>query len=49
MVPPRQPRLLGLGIAFVGVDIFVQNVVFGAILIVAIATTIDRSKIPIVK
>ncbi len=37
------------GMTFVGVDIFAQNIVFGAILIVAIAATIDRSKIPIVK
>ena len=37
------------GMTFLGVDIFAQNIVFGAILIVAIATTIDRSKIPIVK
>ena len=37
------------GMTFVGVDIFAQNIVFGAILIVAVAATIDRSKIPIVK
>ncbi len=37
------------GMTFVGVDIFAQNIVFGAILIAAIAATIDRSKIPIVK
>jgi ribose transport system permease protein len=38
-----------IGMTFVGVDIFAQNIVFGAVLIVAVAVTIDRSKIPIVK
>ena len=34
---------------FLGVNIFAQNIVFGVVLIVAVAITIDRSKIPIVK
>ena len=34
---------------FVGVNIFAQKIVFGAVLILAVAITIDRSKIPIVK
>ena len=34
---------------FLGINIFAQNIVFGAVLIVAVAITIDRSKIPIVK
>jgi len=33
---------------FLGVNIFAQNIVFGAVLIAAVAVTIDRSKIPIV-
>jgi ribose transport system permease protein len=37
------------GMTFVGVNIFAQQIVFGAVLIVAVAITIDRSKIPIVK
>lgn len=42
---------LGGGIAgrFHGVDIFAQQIVFGSVLILAVAITIDRSKIPIVK
>ncbi|HET6518272.1 MAG TPA: ABC transporter permease [Geminicoccaceae bacterium] len=38
-----------IGMTFVGVDIFAQQIVFGAVLILAAAVTIDRSKIPIVK
>ncbi len=38
-----------IGMTFLGVDIFAQNIVFGAVLIAAVALTIDRSKIPIVK
>ena len=37
------------GVTFVGVDIFAQQIVFGAMLVFAVAVTIDRSKIPIVK
>jgi ribose transport system permease protein len=38
-----------IGMTFTGVDIFAQQIVFGAVLILAVAVTIDRSKIPIVK
>ncbi|MEP0323352.1 ABC transporter permease [Bauldia litoralis] len=38
-----------IGMTFLGVNIFAQNIVFGAVLILAVAITIDRSKIPIVK
>ena len=38
-----------IGMTFLGVDIFAQNIVFGAVLIAAVAITIDRAKIPIVK
>ena len=34
---------------FIGVNIFAENVVFGAVLIIAVAITIDRSKIPVIK
>lgn len=37
------------GMTFLNVDIFIQQAVFGAVLIAAVALTIDRSKIPIVK
>ena len=38
-----------IGMTFLGVNIFAQNLVFGAVLIGAAAITIDRTKIPIVK
>jgi ribose transport system permease protein len=38
-----------IGMTFVGVDIFAQQIVFGVMLVLAVAVTIDRSKIPIVK
>ena len=37
------------GMTYVGVDIFAQQIVFGIMLVLAVAVTIDRSKIPIVK
>ncbi len=41
--------IVRIGMTFVGVNIFAENVVFGTMLIVAVAVTIDRSKIPIIK
>ena len=38
-----------VGMQFVGVDVFAQQIVFGVMLVIAVAITIDRSKIPIVK
>ena len=38
-----------IGMTFLGVNIFAQNIVFGVVLIAAVAITIDRTKIPIVK
>jgi ribose transport system permease protein len=38
-----------IGMTFIGVDIFAQQIVFGIMLVLAVAVTIDRSKIPIVK
>jgi len=37
------------GMTFIGVNIFAQQIVFGTVLVAAVAVTIDRSKIPIVK
>lgn len=37
------------GMTFVGVNIFAQQIVFGTVLVAAVAVTIDRTKIPIVK
>ena len=41
--------IVRIGMTFVGVNIFAENVVFGAVLIIAVAITIDRSKIAIIK
>lgn len=38
-----------IGMTFLGVNIFAQQIVFGAVLVAAVAGTIDRSKIPFVK
>jgi ribose transport system permease protein len=38
-----------IGMTFVGVDVFAQQIVFGFVLVCAVAITIDRSKIPVVK
>jgi ribose transport system permease protein len=38
-----------VGMTFVGINIFAQQMVFGAVLIVAVAITIDRRKVLIVK
>lgn len=38
-----------VGMTFLGVNIFAQQIVFGIVLVAAVAVTIDRSKIPIVK
>jgi ribose transport system permease protein len=41
--------IVRIGMTFVGVNIFAQQMVFGAVLIVAVAITIDRSKIATIK
>jgi ribose transport system permease protein len=41
--------VIRIGMTFVGVNIFAQQIVFGAVLTLAVAITIDRSKIPVVK
>ncbi len=38
-----------VGMQFVNIDVFAQQIVFGIMLVIAVAITIDRSKIPIVK
>lgn len=38
-----------IGMTFVGVSVFAQQIVFGVILVVAVAVTMDRSKVAIVK
>ena len=41
--------VIRIGMTFVGVNIFAQQIVFGVLLTLAVAITIDRSKIPVVK
>ena len=41
--------IVRIGMTFVGVNIFAEQMVFGTVLIVAVAITIDRSKIPVIK
>jgi ribose transport system permease protein len=41
--------VLDTGMNVVGVDVYAQQVVYGAILILAVALTIDRAKMPIIK
>lgn len=41
--------IVRIGMTFVGVDIFAEQMVFGAVLIGAVALTIDRSKVPVIK
>ena len=41
--------IVRIGMTFIGVNIFAENIVFGAMLIAAVTVTIDRSKIAIIK
>jgi ribose transport system permease protein len=41
--------IVRIGMTYIGVDIFAQQIVFGAALIFAVFVTIDRSKLPIIK
>ncbi len=41
--------IVRIGMTFLNVNIFAEQIVFGAVLVLAVAITIDRTKIPIVK
>jgi ribose transport system permease protein len=41
--------IVRVGMTFIGVNIFAQQIVFGVVLVLAVALTIDRTKIVIVK
>ena len=41
--------IVRVGMTFLGVDVFWHQIVFGVVLVIAVAATIDRSKIQIVK
>ena len=41
--------VIRIGMTFIGVSVFAQQIVFGLILVIAVAVTIDRSKVATVK
>ena len=41
--------VLRIGMTFLGINIFAQQIVFGAFLILAVGLTIDPEKLPFVK
>jgi len=41
--------LVQTGMTYLGVNVFAQQIVFGIVLIIAVAMTIDHSKLPIIK
>jgi ribose transport system permease protein len=38
-----------IGMTFMGVSVFAQQIVFGVVLIAAVALTMDRAKVAVVK
>jgi ribose transport system permease protein len=38
-----------IGMTFMGVSVFAQQIVFGVILVAAVAVTMDRTKVLVVK
>jgi ribose transport system permease protein len=42
-------QVVRIGMTFVGVSVFAQQIVFGTILVAAVAITMDRSKVTVVK
>lgn len=42
-------QVVRIGMTFVGISVFAQQIIFGALLIAAVAVTMDRSKILVVK
>jgi ribose transport system permease protein len=41
--------IVRIGMTFIGINIFAEQIIFGTVLILAVAITIDRSKIAIIK
>lgn len=41
--------IVRIGMTFVGINVFAENIVFGTVLVLAVAMTIDRSKLVIIK
>jgi ribose transport system permease protein len=42
-------QVVRIGMTFVGVSVFAQQIVFGAILVIAVAVTMDRTKVLVIK
>ncbi len=42
-------QVVRIGMTFVGVSVFAQQIVFGFILVAAVAITMDRTKVPVIK
>jgi ribose transport system permease protein len=42
-------QVVRIGMTFVGISVFVQQIVFGFLLVLAVAATIDRTKIAVIK
>lgn len=42
-------QVIRIGMTFIGVSVFAQQIVFGIILVVAVATTMDRTKVLVIK
>lgn len=42
-------QVVRIGMTFMGVSVFAQQIVFGIILVVAVATTMDRTKVLVIK
>lgn len=42
-------QVIRIGMTYVGVSVFAQQIVFGIILVVAVATTMDRTKVLVIK
>jgi ribose transport system permease protein len=42
-------QVVRIGMTFMGVSVFAQQIVFGVILVAAVAVTMDRTKVLIIK
>ena len=42
-------QVVRIGMTFAGISVFAQQIVFGFILVAAVAITMDRAKVPVIK
>ena len=45
----KEPQVVRIGMTFMGISVFAQQIVFGFILVAAVAITMDRSKVLVIK